>query len=381
MSSSKDEFKEDFTFEFAETLKQAIPLHVFVGIDMFYDVVTWFCQRLLTCDALPSEIKKKQWKQATLMLEDVWQKLTDRKLIDDKCVTPFHTGLLSLYMRLCEIERAYSIASKKFTTVYNPKENSDSMLLFFYYSGTVFLWKKEYEAAENRFELVCFSPRLDKIYFVVVSALRKLILTSLILRGYISEEVSAIARSLSNSRDAQSLSPYIEKYIIFADAYKKLKLSVVLGWFDSHRQELKKDGNLGLSKMAVCHFYRHLVVKMQSLYSVCTIQQMLEFAGAADSPDKKLLENEVHDAVSALQHSGVGVSFVDPESKIVIFEQVPFPPSFSSRESVTDFEQRVNSVLQLTRDLDVKRENQKPVPAKEVRETLAFGYVDDVGGF
>jgi len=349
--------KDDFTFYIAETLKEAIPAHLIVGIDMLFDIVVWFYQRLLTYKNNP----RTACRQGAVVLEGILNKLVQGGF-DPQILTPVHTGLLSLHMMAGDTKNAVPVASKKFTSAYAPSQYSETVLLFFYYSGIVFCWDKNYEAAENCFELVCFSPRLSVPSWIVVCALRKLILVSLILRGRMSEEVAAILRTYSNARDIEN--PHFEHYIMLADSYSHLKWSAFRGLRDSYRVNLKNDGNWGLVKVAELHMARHLILKMQSLYSVCTIKQIIDYA-EVQGPNP--LEKQLCDAVNSLNQSGMGVSFVEPSNpscRTIKFEENPFPPSFSSRDSITDFENRVNGVLEISKTLEVKRQNQKPIPPK-----------------
>jgi len=345
MIHEKCEMRNDFLPLVSDTLANAIPTQLIVGMNVLCKVVHSFTQRFFT-------IRSKKYRvEVSNILESLLKKIRE-KGFDAQCLTPIHTDLLCLIMVLGDSERALPLVSQKFTTAHAPAEFTESILAFFYYSGIVFSWNKKFEAAEKCFELVSFSPRLSQPSWIVVCALRKLMLIQLILHGRVPAGVKTVISSLTETRGTSDIG-HMNVYSMLAEKYQKLQVSDFASIREGYKDVLSDDGNLGLVKIAELYMVRHLVIKMQSLYSVCTLDQMMRYAGVKVSKDE--FQTTIRDAVLYLQSTGFNVSFVDEEQNIVKYEQVAFPSAFSSSVSVSEFEKRVSCILAKSRELEEKR--------------------------
>jgi len=330
----------------AETLSHAVPLHLLVGLDFLCDVVAKFTKFILQSVSI-------KCREAANVLQLLLKKMKECDF-DKQCLTPLHTHLLSLYLNLGDCQNALAVARLKFTTAHNPVKYSGSVLLFFYYSSIAFCWNKEYESAEKCLELVCFSPPLTVPSWIVICAYRKLILVSLIVHGRVSASVRERVRPFLDVRGVYEQTN-IGSYEELVDAYQNLKIRLFQKARTQKQALLSRDGNLGLAKVAEIQLMRHLVVKMQSIYTVCTLDQMLKYASVSEPmpADYEKLRN----AVDSLQASGMGVSFKDTERTIVQFKDEWSPSTFTTPESVKNLEDRVRVVLASCHSLEEKRES------------------------
>jgi len=338
---------KEFLSAVADTLRSACPLHMTVGMDLLCEVVDKFTRIILES---PLSMKHRE---AIEILEGLLMKMNETGF-DSQCLTPLHTDLLSLYMVVGEVQCALPIAHQTFRTAHNPLKNSASILAFFYYSGIVLTWNKEYEAAEKCFELVAFSPALAVPSWIVICAYRKLILVSLIVHGRVPPATALRFRSFTEMRGFPE-EAHMQVYETLAMNYHELRLNGFRSARSNFEKYLKVDGNFGLVKVAEAHMMRHLVVKMQSLYTVCTLAQVFKLAGM-DKPSAVDLD-KIRSAVDSLHASGMDVSFKDAERTIIQYGGASKQYSFDTPESVTSLQTLVHHVLEESKVLEDKRES------------------------
>jgi len=265
-----------------------------------------------------------------------------------------NADLLSLYLKLGDRKNALAVARRKFTTAHNPAKFSGPVLLFFYYSGIAFSWDNDFEGAEKCFELVCFSPPLAIPSFITLCAYRKLVLVSLIVHGYVPAFTLERMRSFFDIRGMYEHTN-IATYEELASEYCSLKIKAFQKLRFQKQSVLTRDGNLGLAKIAEAQMMRHLVTKMRSLYTVCSLEQIFQYAGVSEPTSMDYVK--LCHVIDALHTSGMGVSFRDSERKIVEFSGEWAPTTFNTRESVKALEDHVRVVISKSKTLEEKRES------------------------
>jgi len=329
-----------------ETLMNASPVHLNVAMDLLCELLDDFT--LMICKtAQPAKVRR----HAAVILEIVLKKLEESGF-DKECLTPVHTDLLCLYLTLAERGRAVPLIRQRFTTAHSPAKFSASALLFFYYSGIAFTWNNDYEAAEKCFELVCFSPPLEIPSWIVLCSFRKLLLTSLIVRGCVLPYVVRRMRSFLETRGGGE-ETHLGTYEALVDEYQEMRVLNYSKRIELECMVLRADGNLGLAKVAQARMLHHLVLKARTLYSACTLEQILQCGGLGGN---KAHEGDLREAIDELHASGAGVSFTNPERTMISFEDDSSCPEFSTADSVSRFEQRVRKVLDSSSKLEIKRQ-------------------------
>jgi COP9 signalosome complex subunit 3 len=232
------------------------------------------------------------------------------RFIPEDYLSPLHCSFVLLCLKSKCFGYAVPVISKKLTRIslertkgkkqdhFLPSiKNSEDILLYFYYSGLIFIGLKRWEEAFDQLLFCLYIPAFA-ISAIAVEAYKKYLLVSLILHGSVipfNEPCSHVVSSFfsyiptvnSHGVEGKDWIHYLEfsrEFIILnsvpstvvpSDEWCQTLLS-------KYETIFKKDANFGLAKQALVSLRKHILVKLSQVYQVISMEKITSMIGASN---------------------------------------------------------------------------------------------------
>ncbi|ETO08475.1 proteasome component region PCI domain-containing protein [Reticulomyxa filosa] len=227
-------------------------------------------------------------------------------------------------------------------------------LMYFYYSGLVFIAMKKYDKALEALSMALTAPS-EHISAIQLESYKKYVLVSLVWR----QQLPKLPRYTSNTL-LRYYRKFCSEYVELVDAFAE-GVDSVSKVIERHAEIFTKDKNFGLVQQVKKTLQKHAVRKLTSVYTRLSIEKVKDLCAFESVPHaKKILVSMIR--------SGELAATMDSQGVVTFEEQF----TTSDAEMLSQLHKRIHSLLRLWNSLDKNQLEVKKTP-NYIRKKLNLG--------